>query len=124
GGARSVFADAGQRNSAHVASSCAFVAQARSLRRYASVRSGSRDGQAVIMAGDLARRIVFKALGGLQGGEIVLRYPDGRGRRFGDGLGPRVIVDLHRPDDFWRKLALRTRVGFGESYVDGDWDAD
>jgi len=78
----------------------------------------------VIVAGDLARRIVFKALGGLRGGEVVLRHPDGRGRRFGDGLGPRVIVDLHRTDDFWRKLALRTRVGFGESYVDGDWDAD
>ena len=38
--------------------------------------------------------------------------------------GPRVVVELHRPEAFWRKLALRTRVGFGESYVDGDWDAD
>ena len=76
------------------------------------------------LAGDVARRIVFRALGGLRGGELVLRYPDGRGRLFGDALGPRVAVHIHRPDDFWRKLALRTRVGFGESYVDGDWDAD
>jgi cyclopropane-fatty-acyl-phospholipid synthase len=75
-------------------------------------------------AGDVARKIVFRALGGLRNGELVLRYPDGRGRRFGDGAGPRVVVDLHRPEAFWRKLALRTRVGFGESYVDGDWDAD
>ncbi len=77
-----------------------------------------------MLAGAVARRIVCRALAGLRGGELVLRYPDGRGRRFGDGAGPRVVVDVHRPEAFWRKLALRTRVGFGESYVDGDWDAD
>ena len=76
------------------------------------------------VAADVTRRIVFRALGGLRGGELVLHYPDGRGRRFGDAAGPRVAVDVHRPDAFWRKLALRTKVGFGESYVDGDWDAD
>ena len=54
----------------------------------------------------------------------MLRYPDGRGRRFGDGQGPSVLVELRRPDAFWAKLGTRTRVGFGESYVDGDWDCD
>jgi cyclopropane-fatty-acyl-phospholipid synthase len=78
----------------------------------------------VTLAGAAARRLVFRALRGLRGGELVLRYPDGRGRRFGDGLGPRAVVDLHRPDLFWNRLARRTSVGLGESYVDGDWDAD
>ena len=54
----------------------------------------------------------------------MLRYPDGRGRRFGDGDGPSIVVELRRPDAFWDKLGTRTRVGFGESYVDGDWDCD
>ena len=54
----------------------------------------------------------------------MLRYPDGRGRRFGDGAGPSVLVELRRPEAFWAKLGTRTRVGFGESYVDGDWDCD
>ena len=76
------------------------------------------------LAGAVAQRIVFRALRGLRGGELVLRYPDGRGRRFGDGRGRRVVIDVHRPDAFWSKLARRTRIGFGESYVDGDWDAD
>ncbi len=38
--------------------------------------------------------------------------------------GPSIVVELRRPDAFWRKLGTRTRVGFGESYVDGDWDCD
>jgi cyclopropane-fatty-acyl-phospholipid synthase len=75
-------------------------------------------------ARDIARRLAFRALAAIEGGEVVLRYPDGRGRRFGDGAGPSIVVDLRRPDAFWQKLALRTRVGFGESYVDGDWDCD
>jgi cyclopropane-fatty-acyl-phospholipid synthase len=70
------------------------------------------------------QRIVFRTLAGLRGGELVIRFPDGRGRRFGDGLGRRVVIDVHRPAAFWSKLARRTRIGFGESYVDGDWDAD
>jgi cyclopropane-fatty-acyl-phospholipid synthase len=78
----------------------------------------------VTIAAGVARRLAFRALGALEGGEVVLRYPDGRGRRFGDGAGPSVVVDLHRPDAFWRKLGARTRIGFGESYVDGDWDCD
>jgi cyclopropane-fatty-acyl-phospholipid synthase len=72
----------------------------------------------------VARRLAFTALDGLHGGEILLRHPDGRGRRFGDGNGPRVTVDVHRPEGLWAKLARRTRIGLGESYVDGDWDAD
>ena len=76
------------------------------------------------LAGAVAQRIVFRALEGLHGGELVLRYPDGRGRRFGDGAGLRVVIDVHNPAAFWAKLARRTHIGFGESYVDGDWDAD
>ncbi len=76
------------------------------------------------LAADIARRLSFRALEALEGGEVVLRYPDGRGRRFGDGLGPTVTVELRNPEAFWRKLGARTRVGFGESYVDGDWDCE
>jgi cyclopropane-fatty-acyl-phospholipid synthase len=75
-------------------------------------------------ARDIARRLAFHALGAIEGGELVLRGPDGRGRRFGDGAGPSVVVDIRRPDAFWQKLALKTRVGFGEAYVAGDWDCD
>jgi len=78
----------------------------------------------VRIAAAVARRLSFRALAALEGGEVVVRYPDGRGRRFGDGEGPSILVELKRPEAFWRKLGTRTRVGFGESYVDGDWDCD
>ena len=32
-----------------------------------------------------------------EGGELVLRYPDGRGRRFGDGHGPSIVVEVRGP---------------------------
>jgi cyclopropane-fatty-acyl-phospholipid synthase len=78
----------------------------------------------VRLAAALARRLAFRALDALEGGEVVLRYPDGRGRRFGDARGPSHLVEIREPDAFWRKLGTKTRVGFGESYVDGDWDCD
>ncbi|MFN0155202.1 MAG: class I SAM-dependent methyltransferase [Gaiella sp.] len=72
----------------------------------------------------LTRRLVYEALDHLRGGELVLRWPDGRGKIVGDGDGPRVTVDLHRPDALFDKLARRPRLAIPESYVDGDWDAD
>jgi cyclopropane-fatty-acyl-phospholipid synthase len=78
----------------------------------------------VSIPGAVAKRLVFRALGAITGGEVVLRWPDGRGRRFGDGNGPRVLVELRRPDAVFEKLGHRTRVGFGEAYVDADWDCD
>jgi len=72
----------------------------------------------------IARRLVFRSLGAIEGGEVVLRYPDGRGRRFGDRRSPSIVVELRRPEAVWSKIGRRTRVGVGESYVDGDWDCD
>jgi len=72
----------------------------------------------------VAKRLVFRSLGAIEGGEAVLRYPDGRGRRFGDGNGPSIVIELRRPGAVWSKIGRHTRVGIGESYVDGDWDCD
>jgi cyclopropane-fatty-acyl-phospholipid synthase len=73
---------------------------------------------------DVTERIVFRALGRVCGGSIELRYPDGRGRRFGDGQGPAVVVSVVRPEAMWTAIGRRTRIGVGEAYVDGHWDCD
>jgi cyclopropane-fatty-acyl-phospholipid synthase len=72
----------------------------------------------------LAERLAFSALRRMRGGSIVLRYPDGRGRRFGDGRGPEIVVRVVRPEALWTAIARRTRIGLGEAYVDGHWDCD
>ncbi len=72
----------------------------------------------------LTRRLVYESLDHLRGGELVLRWPDGRGKIVGDTTGPRVTVDLHRPDALFERLAKRPRFAIPESYVDGVWDTD
>ena len=80
--------------------------------------------EAWTITGAVARRLAFRALEGVRGGAVVLRYPDGRGRRFGEGDGPTVLVDVRRPDALWSSIARRPRIAIGESYVDGHWDCD
>ena len=70
-----------------------------------------------------ARGFVLRMLAGVRGGTVVLRLPGGETRRFGDGAGPEVAVTVY-DDRVWAKLVRHTRVGLGDSYVDGDWDAD
>jgi cyclopropane-fatty-acyl-phospholipid synthase len=72
----------------------------------------------------VARRAAFRALERLQGGTLVLRYPDGRGRTFGDGNGPVATLAVRDPGAFWEAVARRPRVALGEAYVDGVWDSD
>jgi len=67
------------------------------------------------VAAGVAQRLAFRALDAVKGGEVVVRYPDGRGRRFGDGEGPSIAVEIRRPGAFWGKLGTRTRIGLGES---------
>jgi cyclopropane-fatty-acyl-phospholipid synthase len=64
----------------------------------------------------LAERLVLRALDRVEGGTIELGS-----RRFGSGPPVRVEV-LDR--DLYRRLLWRPRLGLGESYAAGDWQAD
>ena len=70
----------------------------------------------------LSRRLVLRALRGIDGGEIELRegarsFVLGRA----DAARPlRAVIDVRSPR-FYRQL-LRGSVGLGESYVDGLWE--
>ncbi|MEU7628573.1 cyclopropane-fatty-acyl-phospholipid synthase family protein [Nocardia sp. NPDC049220] len=54
---------------------------------------------------------------------IRVRYPDGTvlGRNAADRDAPQMI--LHRPADFAARLGTAGLIGFGESYMAGDWSA-
>jgi cyclopropane-fatty-acyl-phospholipid synthase len=73
----------------------------------------------------LAERQVLRSLSAFQHGCLRLVYPDGRVRTLGrTDTEPRAEMRLRRPASFFRRCALYGNIGFGEAYVDGDWDTD
>jgi cyclopropane-fatty-acyl-phospholipid synthase len=70
------------------------------------------------------RQAVLGRLGKLERGLLTVEDAEGTvtlGRAAPDGLSARLTV---RRPGFWRRLALGGSVGAGESFADGDWDAD
>lgn len=63
----------------------------------------------------ITRRVLRHALGRLP---LLVRFPDGT--RLGLG-GP--LVDVHDPVAFHRRIGRSGLIGFGESYMAGEWDA-
>ncbi|MFX4292363.1 class I SAM-dependent methyltransferase [Streptomyces bohaiensis] len=63
----------------------------------------------------VARRILEAALRRLP---LHTRFPDGR--RLGTG-GP--VLEIRDPDAFLRRVGTSGTIGFGESYMAGEWDA-
>jgi len=78
-------------------------------------------------ADPLTRRLVGsvgRALEAVERGSLRLHLPDGRAFQFGrTGEDPSATLSV-RDWRFFRRLAVSGDVGAGESYVDGDWDAD
>lgn len=74
--------------------------------------------------GGLYQRLVLDALGKMTAGSLTLEFPDGSKRIIGS---PGAAVDATmriRNAAFFKRCVLFGDVGFGESYVDGDWDTD
>lgn len=77
----------------------------------------------------LAARLVLSGLEAVGSGRLVVRLPDGSERRFGDdaaeGAADAPSAEIRVRDwRFFRRLLLRGQVGAGESYIDGEWEAD
>lgn len=80
--------------------------------------------------GGFYQRLVLRALQRLPRGRLQLRLPDGSTQTFGresrsetitTGLGASATIHVRR-NAFFQKCALSGDVGFGEAFVDGDWD--
>ncbi|NUN70803.1 MAG: class I SAM-dependent methyltransferase [Bacteroidetes bacterium] len=68
--------------------------------------------------------IALKLLSGLTKGSLTITMPDGEVIRIGGGDGSVKATLQIRNSDMFRKSILYGDIGFGESYVDGDWDTD
>ena len=53
---------------------------------------------------------------------VRVLLPDGT--TFGGGDAASPLMRLHRPADFFHRLGVDAKIGFGESYMAGDWTTD
>src|SRR5580700_6225294 len=72
-------------------------------------RSRMRAAIARAVFGHAVRRLPIRVL-----------LPDGRSLGAGPGGSPQLV--LHRPGDFYARVGASGLIGFGESYMAGDWD--
>jgi cyclopropane-fatty-acyl-phospholipid synthase len=70
------------------------------------------------------QRLTVAALSQLTRGHLVVRFPDGSTYEFGNGSTDFTASIQINHSDFFKKCVLYGDVGFGESYVDGDWETD
>ena len=69
-----------------------------------------------------SERIIDKVFTPLKLGQLTIKWPDNTQRVYGhepDSITAEILIRRH---DFFRKCLLYGDVGFGEAYVDGDWD--
>jgi cyclopropane-fatty-acyl-phospholipid synthase len=69
-----------------------------------------------------ARRMFFRAARGLEAGRVTVVAPDGTVELGAADAAPSATLDVHRPRLF-RRAILNGAIGFGESYMDGDWSS-
>jgi len=65
--------------------------------------------------------LLERTLADLDGGALEVVLPGGTTRRFGTGAPVRLAI---HDGALFRRLATRGKLGFGESYAAGEWDAD
>jgi cyclopropane-fatty-acyl-phospholipid synthase len=66
----------------------------------------------------IARRLLEHAVARLA---VRVEFPDGTWIGGGSTLDPRMVI--HRPRQFFARLGTDAKIGFGEAYMAGDWDA-
>ena len=84
---------------------------------------GARWPDVAVATGPSVRAHIARALftGGVAKLPLRVRFPDGK--LIGGGGSPGVpVMVLNRPRDFFRRFGGSGLIGFGESYMAGDWD--
>jgi cyclopropane-fatty-acyl-phospholipid synthase len=70
------------------------------------------------------RAAVARALFTRAADRLPLRVSIPGGVTFGSGGKASPVLTLHRPADLYRRIGAGGLIGFGESYMAGDWDSD
>lgn len=89
----------------------------------------SKEEEKISFYGKVFRKIFQSATSSMKNGSMRFVEPDGSGYTLGDvnSLHPNfhnALIQVNRPDSFYKRTVLQGDVGFAESYMDGDWDTD
>jgi cyclopropane-fatty-acyl-phospholipid synthase len=76
-----------------------------------------------VAAGSPARAAIARALFTAAVARLPLRVRMPDGRFLGAGGPDAPVMELRRPRDFFRRFGACGLIGFGESYMAGDWDS-
>ncbi|NKB25402.1 MAG: DUF1365 family protein [Kiritimatiellae bacterium] len=71
-----------------------------------------------------AMQTAFKALEHLRHGKLCVRLPHGEVKEFGDQQDTTPCEIKVKRYGFFKKCLFKGDIGFGEGYVDEDWDCD
>jgi cyclopropane-fatty-acyl-phospholipid synthase len=85
--------------------------------------SGSSATIALERKSGLYQTLVINLLQKMPLGRLNMVLPSGERLVIGNGVGTEASISIHNTD-FFRKCVLYGDIGFGESYVDGDWTTD
>lgn len=69
-------------------------------------------------------KLVLRTFEGMHQGYMRIHLPDGRMYTYGNANAELQATIQVRSNNFFKKCALYGDIGFGEAYVDGDWDTD
>ena len=76
-----------------------------------------------VVAGSPVRAAVARTIFAAATTRLPLRVKLPDGRLVGAGAPATPVMVLHRPGDFFRRVGASGLIGFGESYMAGDWDS-
>ena len=72
----------------------------------------------------LYKKIIFEILSKMKKGQLNVTFPNGETETFG-GNDKTITANIKINNTrFFKRIVMFGDVGFGESYVDGDWDTD
>lgn len=69
----------------------------------------------------ICQQLTFAAFRRIRSGNITMELPDGQIRRFGDPAHETAARIKIHDIRFFTRMVLDGEIGFGESYVQGEW---
>lgn len=67
--------------------------------------------------------IVLEMLSKMEKGRLNISLPSGESISIGDGIGISANIEI-KNENFFKRCVLFGDIGFGEAYVDGEWETD